>query len=226
MTEKNSAQHHFERSRRGYDRLAPVYEGLEQLAFGAALMRARTALLPRLPPLEKALVLGEGDGRFLKVLLEAQPRCKITCVEGSPGMVQRAHARLAKTATFSNINFSIQDARSFIPENRTYDAVFTTFFLDCFTETQLQELMPLWLKGLKRGGLWYYTDFQQPAEGLAALRAKTYLTTMHAFFRWQTALQPRQLVETQALFSEQGLNLCLERTGSYKLLTTRLYRYA
>ena len=223
MTPKADA---FERSRRGYDRLAPFYEGLEYIAFGSALMRARTSLLETLPPLEKVLVLGEGDGRFLKALLETQPRCQVTCVEQSPGMVQRAHARLAKSPSLERVNFTIQDASRFKPEKRSYDAIFTTFFLDCFTEAQLGEALPLWLKGLKRGGLWYYADFQQPNTGLTAIRAKMYLSIMHRFFRWQTGLQPRQLVATAPLFDSHGLSLGLERNSSQNLLSTKIYRYA
>lgn len=225
MNEADSA-HHFERSRRGYDRLAPVYEGLEALSFGNALMKARTALLPSLPPLETALVLGEGDGRFVCALLKSQPRCQVTCVEQSPGMVQRAHARLSKTPSVANVNFSIQDAASFQPEKRRYDALFTTFFLDCFTEPQLRELIPKWLRGLKRRGLWYYVDFEQPENGFAALRARMYLSTMHTFFRWQTDLQPRRLADPHPIFIEHGLSLDRAYTSNNQLLTTGLYRYA
>ena len=60
----------FERSRRGYDRLAPLYEGLEYIAFGSALMRARTTLLETLPPLRKSAHIGRGGWSLFKGTFE------------------------------------------------------------------------------------------------------------------------------------------------------------
>lgn len=58
------------RGRRGYDRLGPWYEWVEWLRFGGRLQTWRTRLLDRLPTPRSALVLGDGDGRFLRALLD------------------------------------------------------------------------------------------------------------------------------------------------------------
>ena len=214
-----------QRSVEGYNRLAPNYRKLEYLAFGSALMGARVALLERLPPLDRVLILGEGDGRLLEVLLRNRPRCQVTCVEQSPRMVELAQARLAAIGRLENVHFAVRDALTFVPERRSYDAIVTSFFLDCFTKDVLKTLIPTLLQGLKRGGLWYYADFHMPSQATARVRAEVYLALLHTFFRWRTGLRSRRLVDPAPIFAANGLSLEVERQQSGGLLTTRLYRY-
>src|SRR6185437_1080687 len=52
-----------------FDRLARVYRWMEWLSFGPYLSRCRRAFLPQLRDARRALVLGDGDGRFTAALL-------------------------------------------------------------------------------------------------------------------------------------------------------------
>ena len=52
-----------------FDRLAPFYRTLEVLTFGRALWICRTRLLGDFLAVRRALVLGDGDGRFTAKLL-------------------------------------------------------------------------------------------------------------------------------------------------------------
>ena len=210
------------RSAKGYDRLAPYYASLEHFVFGSALMRARTALLDDLPKLEHVLILGEGDGRFLQIFLQKQPACRVTCVEQSSQMVERARARLEPTQA-ERVTFLVQDALTFTPELHAYDAVITLFFLDCFTAEKLKTLIPNLLDALGPGGVWYYVDFQTPGRGWRRARGRMLLEAMHLFFRPTTGLEPSQLVNPKPLFRESGLVLKQQQTLNFGLLTAQLY---
>ena len=222
MAESFMAEDSVSKSKKGYDRLAPYYETLERLAFGNRLMHARTALLDDLPPLEKVLILGEGDGRFLSAFLQRQPECSVTCLEQSSSMIELARARLTKRQQ-RKVTFVTKDALLFAPQRAHYDGLVTAFFLDCFTPKTLQNLVPKLAAALQAGGWWYYADFAVPSQGWRRLRAQVYLTTMHAFFRWQTGLQARSLADPTPLF-ERRLEPVKRLETSHGLLTTQLYR--
>jgi hypothetical protein len=53
----------------GFDRLAKPYRWLEYLSFGRNLERCRFHFLPQLAGTQRALLLGDGDGRFAERLL-------------------------------------------------------------------------------------------------------------------------------------------------------------
>ena len=211
-------------SAKGYDRLAPYYAALEHLVFGTSLMQARTALLDTLPELEQALILGEGDGRFLYAFLRKQPGCHVTCIEQSARMVGRARRRL-EPAQAERVTFLVQDALTFTPYLNAYDAVITLFFLDCFTEAKLNHLIPKLSNGLKPKGIWYYADFQMPEQGWRGVRGRWLLRAMHLFFRLTTRLEPRQLADPKPFFRENGLVLTEQRDLNFELLTAQLYKH-
>src|SRR5579883_1010405 len=59
------------------DAIAPWYRWLEYGAFGRALERTRFHYLAELKPSRKALMLGEGDGRFLAAFSQRFPETEI-----------------------------------------------------------------------------------------------------------------------------------------------------
>src|SRR5687768_4095337 len=77
-----------------FDRLAPHYRWLEWILAGPKLQRCRTAFLPVITPPRHALLIGEGNGRFLVELLRAHPCVRVLCVDASARMLECARARL------------------------------------------------------------------------------------------------------------------------------------
>src|SRR6202034_2691193 len=71
-----------------FNHLAGIYRWLEYLTFGPFLWRCRVHFLPKLAHCRRALILGDGDGRFTAHLLRENPHLKITAVDGSPRMIQ------------------------------------------------------------------------------------------------------------------------------------------
>src|ERR1700728_4756681 len=70
-----------------FDRVARIYRYAEYLTLGPLLQRTRTHFLPQLPPRHQALILGDGDGRFLSQLLTPQPQLQAVAVDTSATML-------------------------------------------------------------------------------------------------------------------------------------------
>ena len=195
----------------GFDRLAGVYRGLEFLAFGRDLERARFCLLDRLQGCREILVLGEGDGRCLAQLVRAAPEARIRCVDLSGAMLARAAARLQDPAARSRVAFEQADALSVpLPADR-YDAVVTLFFLDCFPAGEVAALVERLRTSLRPGALWLWADFAQPARGWRRWPARAALRLLYAFFRWQTGLTARVLPPAEETIQRAGFAREAER---------------
>src|SRR5947209_11342892 len=122
-----------------FDAIAPWYRTLETIAFGNALQRARVACLDEIGSPRRVLILGEGNGRFLRELLRKHPGIEVDCVEASGRMIDLARRRLegmAPTAV-SRVQFLHRDITSWNPESHGYDLIVTHFFLDCFPADNL-----------------------------------------------------------------------------------------
>ncbi|EMI54997.1 Methyltransferase type 12 [Rhodopirellula sallentina SM41] len=237
------------RSRRGYDRLAPMYQTIERLAFGGQLQRGRAALVGDLPKWDQLLLMGDGDGRLLERLCaharyavdarcavdergtvdgEAKPvgslhaGC-ITSVDQSEAMLRRQRHRVEAMDAARHVDFVCADALEWTPPRGVYDVLVLPFFLDCFRRDELERKLPDWIAGLREGGVVYYVDFCLPEKGWQRWRARLLLWTMHQFFRLQTGLQNRRLAEVRDLFAESGLRLSKEHISGGGMITTELW---
>ena len=78
-----------------FDRIASSYRFLEWIVFSNLLQRARTAFISQTVDSRRALIVGEGDGRFLAELLRRNPDIQVDCVDASAAMIRCARARTA-----------------------------------------------------------------------------------------------------------------------------------
>ncbi len=196
---------------RGYDQLALCYKPIEFLVFGRALERARFHHFAQLRDCQRILLLGDGDGRGLKHICRIAPHAQIDSVDISAGMLRHAEQRLTSEER-ARVNLRQADALTTTFPADTYDAVTTLFFLDCFSNDQVEQLIELLLPALKPGALWLHADFQLPRRGWQRLRAQCRLKLMLMFFRWQTGLAVRGLPESFQLLKSAGLTLRSEST--------------
>lgn len=190
----------------GYDRLAGSYRWLEALAFGAALQRARLAHLEVAlggGRSRRALLLGEGDGRFAAALAARAPHCELTVVDGSRAMLEAARDRLQRAGA-SRVRFAHCDLRRYRPEGG-FDLIVTCFVLDLFEADTLQELVPRWAAALAPGGRWLQVDFAVPAAGWRRRRARLWLALLYRAFGATTAMEARRLVPAGPLLRAAGL---------------------
>ena len=212
------------KSVRGYDRLAKIYRGLEICLFGNALLRARLALLEQLPRVGRALVLGDGTGRLLEELCITQPDCRITSVDQSRQMLNQQRRRVERIGAIDRVDLIQADVRSYdVPENH-FDLVVAAFFLDCFSDDELAENVPRFVAGLRDDGTFYFVDFVWPSSTWRRRQATAYQWLMHRFFRWQTGLPNRRLVDLETVLATQNLVLTHSADRIHPMTACRCYR--
>lgn len=199
-----------------FDRLAAHYHWLETLCAGSLMQRCRTAFLSRTKHCRRALLVGEGTGKFLVALLRANPRIQITCVEHCAGMIAQTRQRLAiAKLDGSRVEFKQVDARHWVPPVEKFDLIVTHFFLDCFRAEQLQALVPRLAAGATADATWLLADFCVPERGWRRWRAKIILALLYTFFRLTTSLSARRLTPPDSFLTQAGFNLADRRSASF-----------
>ena len=199
-----------------FDRLAALYPWLETICDGGLMQRCRTAFLPRTRPCQRALVLGEGPGKFLTALLRQQPDLQVTCVEHCAAMIDQTRRRLQGAGLDgARVTFQQMDALDWTPPVEKYDLVVTHFFLDCFRPDQLQDLVPRLAASTTPGALWLVADFRVPERGWTRWRAQLLLTLLYAFFKLTTALSASRLTPPEPLLTKAGFRLVDRRLASF-----------
>ncbi len=195
-------------ARRGadFDRLAGVYATLELLTFGSALSRRRLCFLsePRLATAGRALVLGDGDGRFTAALLERHPHLDVTVVDSSRAMIARLEARVRRSAPAARLELHCADARGWLPGPAAYDVVAAHFFFDCFSTSDVQSIVANITPSLSPNALWLVSEFAIPPHGLVMPLARLLLRTLYFAFRVITGLRVAQLPDYPTALSEAG----------------------
>ncbi len=191
------------------DPLARIYSSLEYLAFARQLERQRFLFLDEALDTKRALLLGEGDGRFVSELATRNHNVEIDCVEKSAKMIEVAQRRLrdANIPFPDRVRFHRRDARLGFKGQHAYDLVVSHFFLDCFSDADSNQIISS-VRGLcKPGAKWLIAEFQQPARGWRKWYARCWLALMYWFFRITTQLSTRQLPQYHSTLSAEGFLL-------------------
>jgi len=208
-----------------FDRLAPVYRLMEGVLAGEKLQRCRIAHLAQLKSVRKALLLGEGHGRFLVPLLLANPTVQVTCVDASAGMLEESRKAVLRSGLeVSRVRFIHANALTWQAEEQGFDLISTHFFLDCFTAEQLEVLLPKLAALANTDAAWVVSDFCAPEQGMARLRAKLILWTMYRFFRVVTRLPASHLVDYTERLQRLGFRLESREVFEWGLLRADLWR--
>lgn len=189
-----------------FDRVAPYYGRLETLVFGRKLQAARTAFVRQIGRRHRALVVGEGDGRFLKELRRTQPGVQIECLDASARMLTLARAR----AGDDGVQYLAADVRVAAFPAKRYDLIVTHFFLDCFEEPELTQLVQKLSAAATDNAIWLVADFHVPATGWRRRWAQLLVGAMYLFFRIAAGLQTRRLVEYAPCLQVSGFALTSE----------------
>ena len=207
-----------------FDRVARPYRLLESVIFGGALQRARVRWLNELKAPQRALVIGEGNGRFLSELVRRYPKLQIDCVEASAGMIELTKQRLRSARIeASSVNFIQEDFRHWTPTG-PYDIVVTHFFLDCFDEKDLEEIIPKIAAALSPRGTWLLADFTIPRSGCRRVCAEILISVMYAFFRVFAGLRTKRLIDPAVCLIAGGLKCARSELSFGGLVRSELWR--
>jgi cyclopropane fatty-acyl-phospholipid synthase-like methyltransferase len=205
-----------------FDPVARPYRWLEYLSFGPMLERCRFCRIPQLANARRALVLGDGDGRFLAKLLAANPALHADVVDQSRAMLRLLQARVAAIGAGDRIRIHQTDAVAFQPEGQPYDLVVTHFFLDCFTGEEVLALVEKIRPCLSENACWLISEFAIP-QGIAALAAKSAVASLYAAFRILTGLRTRNLPDYASVLIRSGFILENRRRFLAGLLVSELW---
>lgn len=210
--------------RPNFDWLAPAYQILERLTYGGLLHWCRTVHLDRLRDCRRALVLGDGDGRFLADLVRTNPKIEVDSVDISPGMIALARRRITDIpGAIGRVRFMVADARTDPFPASGYDLIVTNFFLDCFRPRELAEVVRRVAGACAPSAIWVDGDFREPPVGWARPVAKGLLAAMYCFFRLTTRLPVGHLTDPAAFLALEGFTLHNEVSRLRGFLSSRLW---
>src|SRR5579884_25684 len=154
------------------DRIARAYRWFEYAAFGRELERRRFRYLSEVASAKRALILGDGDGRFLARFSRIS-EASVEYVDSSKRMLQLAGAR----AGCGRTAYRHGDARALEFESHGFDLIVTHFFLDCFDSPDLERLIARLQEVACPGALWLVSEFREPVWAAPLIRA------LYLFFR-------------------------------------------
>jgi len=202
-----------------FDGLAPYYRWMERVLAGQKLQQCRTAFLRSIPEPRRALLVGEGNGRFLVELLRAYPKTRCWCVDSSAGMLARARGAVeAAGLSAAAVEFFQADILEWKPPGEEIDLIASHFVLDCFRPEQLDAMLEKLAGASAPGALWLVSDFQEPPSGLARWRARAILSAMYLFFRSAVGLPAGRLTPPDGILVRNGFALRERRVFEWGLL--------
>jgi ubiquinone/menaquinone biosynthesis C-methylase UbiE len=209
-----------------FDAIAPWYRALETIAFGGALQRCRVACLGEIRAPHRALIVGEGNGRFLCELLRMHPELGVDCVDASERMLGLAQTRVAREMPehIGQIRFLKCDITSWAPPENHYDLMVTHFILDCFPAAELAGVIKNLARSAKPNAAWVLADFRLPDRGFARLCARLWLAAMYRFFRLTAGIPASELIDPTPYLRAGGFALSQQHLFRCGMLKGELRR--
>lgn len=205
-----------------FDRVAGIYRWGEWISFGPWLSRCRRTFLARALASRRALIFGDGDGRFTARLLRLNPIIEIDAVDSSLAMLQSLLRRAEPHR--ARVHPQIMDARRWRWSGPPrYGLVVSHFFLDCFTTAEIRALAAAIRPSLVPGALWIVSEFAIPSSRFGQLLAAPLISALYRMFGLLTGLDVRHLPDHQAALSESGFHLAESRASLRGLLISELW---
>jgi len=180
------------------DLIAPHYWWIERLGMGRSLERRRRWFLPEIGLARRALVLGDGDGRFLAELLRRNAVVRADYVDLSGRMLELARRR----AGAERVDYRRADALTAEFQPGEYDLIATHFFFDCFSASELDALIGRIAVAARPGTQWVVSEFRTPN-----IPARLLVSALYLFFRITTGLKTRKLTDHRPILRAHGFQL-------------------
>jgi hypothetical protein len=201
-----------------FDFVAPFYRILERIVFGRALERRRFAMLRHLGVSRRALLIGEGDGRFLQQYREMFPTADVDVIEQSRTMIRLAEQRLHANAGTGIVRF----LRQSVAEG-PYDTVATNFVLDVMTCDQVRELID-GMRDKARGARWVVSEFRIVESAGLRTASAAMIRIMYWFFAVTAGVRARAVPDYAAEFRSAGFKLIRSETEWRGFLVSELWQ--
>jgi SAM-dependent methyltransferase len=207
-----------------FDPIARPYRWLEYLSFGPWLGCCRSAQLVHLAGAQRALLLGDGDGRFLARLLAANPTLTADVVDSSRSMLRILDRRIRRAGPQARLRICLHqaDALEWNPSG-SYDLIVSHFFLDCFFPHQLEQLFDRVLPHLRPSAQWVISEFAIPRNAVAAYLAGGLIGLLYRAFGALAGLPVRALPDYAAALLRRGFVLSQDHRYLAGLLCSQVW---
>jgi ubiquinone/menaquinone biosynthesis C-methylase UbiE len=205
-----------------FGRLARVYRWMEYFSFGLYLQQCRILRIAELTACRRALVYGDGDGRFLAELVRSAPAMRIAAVDASSEMLRQAAKRRPLEARLVQADALACEVSAF-PE-APFDLIVSHFFLDCFDEEELSTLLARVNAAVGEDAVWVVSDFAIPPQPVARQVGRLVVGGLYLAFGLLTGLRTRRLPDHGRVMRESGWRLEDRRTLLLGLLASERWR--
>ena len=169
------------------------------------------------------LILGDGNGRFLESLLKTNCNAEVESLDISRNMIELANARITSLPNNSKVIFIHSDVFDWDFPKCKYDLVVTNFFLDCFTYSELTNLIQKVSLSLKPEGKLIYGDFHVPNSLFKKTLTSLLLFGMYLFFKIFTRISANSLHDPTSLLIENKFILKNEKIYLWSFLKSQLW---
>ena len=187
-----------------FDRVANCYQWMEKIVFRTDLEKVRNFHLRLVRDAESILILGDGDGRFLKNISEIGTDAQIVSVDSSSEMIRLSQSRTHNTEL--DVRHVCQNFQDFeFSENFRPDLIFAHFFLDCFTEDEVILIVNRLSKSSLKSTKLVISDFFLPEKGSVSGIYRRILTyVMIRFFRLFCRISAKKLPNIPKIMRSTG----------------------
>lgn len=168
-----------------FDLVAPFYPGLERVVFGTRLDDARQTFLLAILKANQVLLVGEGNGRFLKLLNTRKFIGRVTVVEKSSMMIRLAKNHVGPVGKL-HLEFVQGDFRR-CQLRKGFDCVVTHFFLDLFNPPEQLAIIEKFAELTDEMATWINVDFI-PAR---SRRGRVLMWWQYRFFRTVSRIETK-----------------------------------
>lgn len=203
------------------DHLAGAYRWMEAITFGPFLSRCRNEFLPQMRRCRRALILGDGDGRFTARLLRTNPSIEVDAVDASPAMLQALLRRAGPHAV--RVSTHCADVRLWQPARPPYDLVVTHFFLDCLADSEVRAVAGKMRCAVRPSALWVISEFAIPETAFGRFIARPVVAGLYFGFRVLAGLAVNALPDHSSALASAGFRLDRRRTRLAGLLASELW---
>ncbi len=209
-----------------FDGVARPYRWLEYVTLGRALEQCRFRMLPQVRERRQALVLGDGDGRAVQMLLDETPALSVDTVDTSAVMLGLLRSRCRSAVEAGRLRTHCEAAEEFAGRLRAgdgrYDLVTTHFFLDCLSSAAVEGLVRQVVAAMTEDGVWVVSEFRIP-QGWLRGPATVLVRGLYAAFRVLTGLRVSELPEYEAAMRAAGMQRVERRLSLGGILTSELW---
>jgi ubiquinone/menaquinone biosynthesis C-methylase UbiE len=207
-----------------FGRLARAYCWMEYFSFGPYLQQCRRLRILEMMPCRRAVVYGDGDGRFLSELARRRPAMQVVAIDASQEMLRRAAQRMPASAPMRLVQADALTYEAAALPEAPFDLIVSHFFLDCFDEEQLTALLAQVNAAAAEGAKWMISEFAIPDRAGARQIGVVIVSALYLAFGVLTGLKARRLPDHGRVMREKGWRLEDRRTLLQGLLVSECWR--